>query len=522
MTPAQLTSRPDVSRRRLLTLLLIPVLLGGSILLVSTAEGLGIGDDSVIYLGAARNLVAGDGLSRLEGDGSPVPVTHYPPGYPLSLAGWVAAGVSVEAGARALALLALAISVLFVGLLAWELTGSTLLSLFPALLFAISPVTLEISSWVMSEPHFVALTLIASWSLARFLQTERARFLYASALCVAFAWLTRYIGYTVLATALLALAVQRKPWQRRLGEIVAYGLVAAAPISLWLARNLALTGSATNRQLAWHPVGMAKLRSGLAAAAEWIYAGQPPATWMAIPAMIVLLFVHGMYLSTNLPKRAPPHPRVARDIAALSLSAFTALYLISLLLSISLFDYSTPIDRRILFPVYPIALVVGAGALHYVWPHLAKLKWLRFATVAVLVAGLARYSWETVETIGHLRRDARGFAASVWQESEAAAYLRDLPSETAIYTNEPVAVYYLADRGSYIVPIRFDSVVGRAREDYEASLAEMRARLHSGEAVLALLNSISFQTDFAPEEVMTEGLTVIAEGPRMRIFAPRR
>ncbi len=505
--------------RLLLVLLLASAVVGVSILLASTPHGLGVSDDSVIYIGAARNLVDGRGLSRLEGDGSAEPITHYPPGYPLALAGWLAAGGSLAAGARLITIVSFLISILFVGLLTWELTQSTVLSLLPSLLLALSPIALDVHVWAMSEPLFVAFTLMALWALARYLAGGRALYLYGSALILGFGWLSRYVGYTLLATSILSLAMQAKAWRDRIDDIARFVPIAATPVVAWLVRNIRLTGSATNRQLAWHPVGWGKLKSGLLSVGEWVYGGRPPSAWMALPALLALLLIFGIFLRSRLPqKRDEPEER-GRKLTGLALPLFTEIYTLSLLLSISLFDYSTPIDRRLLFPLYPIVLVVGACTLRTFWPRLRRFPWLRTLTVVLLVAGLARYTWETVETADRLRADAGGFASKDWRQSEVVDFLRDLPPETAIYTNEPVAVYYLVNRGSYMVPIRFDSVVGKSRGDYEASLREMSAELQSGQAVLVLLDSIRFQTDLAPEQRMTAGLDVVAEDQRMRLFA---
>jgi len=61
-------------------------LLAGMIIWVATPWGLGIEYDSVFYWSAAENLLGGRGLGRLNGAGQFIPLTQFPPLYPLFMA----------------------------------------------------------------------------------------------------------------------------------------------------------------------------------------------------------------------------------------------------------------------------------------------------------------------------------------------------------------------------------------------------------------------------------------------------
>ena len=84
------------------------------------------------------------------------------------------------------------------------------------------------------------------------------------------------------------------------------------------------------------------------------------------------------------------------------------------------------------------------------------------------------------------------------------AYLRELPQDVMIYTNEPGAVYLYTGRGCYVLPDRFDSATTVARTNFEAGVSAMQADINQGRAVLALFS----QGDNAPKDapVLTEGL----------------
>lgn len=68
--------------------ILVPALalLGFAGLLYSTPGGIGLHPDSVVYIGVARNLLRGDGITFFDDAGDIAAVTHYPPLFPMTIA----------------------------------------------------------------------------------------------------------------------------------------------------------------------------------------------------------------------------------------------------------------------------------------------------------------------------------------------------------------------------------------------------------------------------------------------------
>jgi hypothetical protein len=83
------------------------------------------------------------------------------------------------------------------------------------------------------------------------------------------------------------------------------------------------------------------------------------------------------------------------------------------------------------------------------------------------------------------------------------AYLRDLPADVKIYTNEPAAVYLYTGRGNYVLPDRFDSATAQPRDGFEAGVERMQAEIKAGRAVLALFDLKELSED---TRTMIEGL----------------
>jgi len=107
--------------------------------------------------------------------------------------------------------------------------------------------------------------------------------------------------------------------------------------------------------------------------------------------------------------------------------------------------------------------------------------------LTLIVLGFSLYKQSA--TIAHWQKGGLGYASFKWYDSEAMAYLRDLPEDIKIYTNEPGAVYLYVERGAVVLPDRFDSATALAREtDFEKNLTIMQAEIDAGQAVLALFD----------------------------------
>src|SRR5512132_1238163 len=75
-------------------------LVGAGILATATRWGIGIYTDSVVYIGAARSLLAGDGFQFLNDIGQFSSITQYPPGYPWLIAALAWTGLGPLDSAR--------------------------------------------------------------------------------------------------------------------------------------------------------------------------------------------------------------------------------------------------------------------------------------------------------------------------------------------------------------------------------------------------------------------------------------
>jgi hypothetical protein len=101
---------------------------------------------------------------------------------------------------------------------------------------------------------------------------------------------------------------------------------------------------------------------------------------------------------------------------------------------------------------------------------------------------LAFSAYKQIDTINDLAKGGTGYASFKWYDSKVMAYLRELPPDIHIYTNEPAAVYLYTGRGNYVLPDRFDSATALPRDGFENSLYAMRTEILDGRAVLVIFD----------------------------------
>jgi hypothetical protein len=227
--------------------------------------------------------------------------------------------------------------------------------------------------------------------------------------------------------------------------------------------------------------------------------------------LTVLVAVAALILVVRLlarPRRTEERPPAV--ILGWILAVFSLVYPLFLIASLTLVDASTPLDDRILSPLLVASLALAVLALGDVLSVRRGPRRLRMVIGLGVVGFLALTLYRGYGTVLRLREGGQGYAARAWQDSELIGWVRGLPAEVSIYSNELDAVYLQTGRQAFQVPIRWDPVRQAPREDYPEQLAAMRRRVQEEGAVLVLFDTISGQQAFLPPaEELTEGLAEI-------------
>ena len=481
---------------------LLAALAGTFLVLYSTPQGLGLSDDSIAYIAGARSILSGNGYHAIW-LASNKPVTHFPPGFSSILALLGLSGLDPLRGTRFINSLLFGVNTFLLGIIGWRMTKSQPAGILLALLFLFNASMFRVHVVAMSEPLYIFFSLFAFITFAQYFRAQQLNdetsngkpfesriWLILTAILTALAYLTRYAGLALLATFFIALLLLHNTWRKRLTSAGIF-LVSFLPLALiWSIRNKLVADNATNRTLVYHPlttenieIGMYNFSEFLVPIEEWRRALIKLPNLFAIIFFTILIVLLAWVAYKGLKKFIQPSTEQPEILSFVS-SLYIFGYLASIVSSMLLFDASTKFKLRINAPIYVSLLIMLVLFIYWLWQKRA-VYWRSLAAV-ITISVLALSVYDMSSTVTQLRKGGQGYSSFVWFDSEAMAFLRDLPQGTRIYSNQVGPVYLYTDRPGYVLPDLVDPVTGLPREGYEEGVIALKQDVLSGKAVLAL------------------------------------
>ncbi|MEY2423659.1 MAG: hypothetical protein QOI95_3726 [Acidimicrobiaceae bacterium] len=450
--------------------------------LVVTRHRVGFDTDSGVYLGTAQNIIDGRGVTSpvqaFTSESGPreaasfhgaVPLTHYPPLYPLSLAAVARIGVDVELAARLIGALLLGLNLVLLALLARTVLPGLVGPCAVMLLALVGPVSgVDVGlphSWLyqhgfaMSESMFIAFSLGTLVALERYVVTKQARLCWIAGALAGFATATRYVGIALVVTGLITVLAFGSG--RRLSRAVTFGALGVMPIAVWtLISRLVLGGRAprTFHLSNPHAAGIFGLFEG------WLGLTSlaPLARHVVLAGVIVLVAV------VVIGERRP----LLRVLAI-----YPLLYGLAVIATRMFLDASTSMDDRVFSPLQGPFYVLLLGAL--ATRKATATRALTFAVPIVLVVVALPAAWRVVD---------HGILSAPPAEETFAA-TNDLPPDAIIATNVPTRLWEVNGRWSINVPVRTIAVSGKVNGHFDAQLQELVDVVTEQHGYIVLLGS---------------------------------
>ncbi|CAN5534668.1 hypothetical protein BH09PLA1_BH09PLA1_16970 [soil metagenome] len=488
------TAEPSPTSRaiaRRASSLIIP-LLGAIVVYVASPHGLGLSNDSVRYLRIA-DVLRGD---QQLGTTYPEYMRHFPPGYPALLAAGRFIGLSNVTMGLALNVLAMALTAFLVVRILQRLCyGAIWPGVIGGALLVVSHVTLTMHLQIWSEPAFQVLFLITIAMLARQVDAPTRRRAVLLALVVAASTMVRYAGASliVLSTVTLLFA-QRSTWKNRMIDCAIFSIIAVAPLLLLAVYNQYRTGDAVDREFRYYGLYQVQFREAWMTTATWIFPEHKNPPWrrnwefLAVIVAFCAVVVSRMRIRRRARARGPyirpPLPRFVR-LALL----FCTVYLVILFVSLSFIDPATPLDDRILSPIYLLAIVVGTFGVYRALTLTGAMSAPRagkIVTGILLAAFVATTAARGYEVFAYSRREGFGYMNWRWRESELMQVIRAIPDSTLVYTNVPDAVYFYTSNPSRLIPTDNPQPWARHSTQSRAQLQDTQRRMSKEGAVIAL------------------------------------
>jgi len=481
----------------------------GISLFVSSKWGIGISPDSAAYISCARNLLNGLGLSTFPFDASliqedcnPVPMTHFPPLFPLLLGIIGIFGADPLVASRWVVALLFGANIILIGFIIHQMNRSVWVAIFGTFLILTSEDMIGIHIWAIAEPLFIFLSLLGLYILACYLTSLNIRYLIYSAMATSLAFLTRFSAFSLIMTGAIAIIyLAGGALRRRIIYGTIYFLIGCFPIGLWIIRNMLLGQSATNRGFYFHPVTYETLITGLATISSWLVPIRIPTPFKLILFLLLVLalvLVNG--LTKNKEKKQNTTDVFFRKLSAL-LNLFILIYSVFLILSISFFDAHIRFDQRILSPIYAAVVIVIVAKMNRSLILFKDCRTLNKIMILICVGFLVFYMIRSSHTFIPLYKNGIGYNNKYWHESEIIREIKNIPLETPLYTNAPDLVYIMNGRCTCWIPRIVDLQNAKIDPNYLSGLKLMVKTMNNHNGLLVYFSPLTLFRSFLPSEV---------------------
>jgi hypothetical protein len=456
--------------RRMIYLLLAFAVLGVLLILIGTSKyGAGCWPDCVAYVSTARNLLSGRGYWMY----AERPFVHFPPLFPTLLALLGLTGLDPFDAARYVNAIAFGLIVFLSGLYLLRCIRSKTLVVLGSLAILFSTPLIHVSTQVLSEPLFIVLVLLSMLEVSKFLSTGKSPPFFLAATFAALAFLTRYLGLTVVLTALVLLLIKRNiAFADRITKGIALILICILPMIAWLLRNYGVSSTlAGERPPSSYTLGQ-HIYFTLDTVISWFV---PPSSLIETQAfhelperlqgivqvltltpaprfavgILPLLLVTGACVSIICYDPNHRDRERARLVRLMPMLCFLVIYIGTLLSLLAVMEVGQfpPINDRFLSPIYAplVSLVVFMidsilWFLHEHFPTQTLSKLLIAGSSLLLVYPLIFNGATITNRIG---KGAGGYSHVSYRNSSLIRYLKETPLDGQVYSNAPDLVYIL-------------------------------------------------------------------------------
>lgn len=462
--------------------------LGGILVLYATANGQGLSPDSIAYIGAARNLASGHGLTVPFGEQINAPLTQHAPFYPIILFLLNLMGIEAAEGSRWLGVMLTVGIILLVALILKHSRPTSIMAPLVGAFFAmILPGLLGIYVMAWTEPLFILLGLAGFYALGNHIDRHSWIANIIGSLLIGLALLTRYSGVAlVLAGAIGILLVYRVSFRRRILSMLAFILIPLLLFVIWSIRNLMASGTATNREIIFHPISRGQLWQGLTTVSNWFLV---PSTIPTMGHLLIVLLITSLFVAMSIRVTRQSKMTTASFPGVIVLLwIFMPVYILFLVASITLFDANTPLDNRILSPILIVGVLVCVHLVDRYW-ELFRSRTTLFAVIVITTALGIAYAFTSLTFIHTSRLLGIGFASPFWSQSPIIAELQRLTLPEKLYSNAPEPVYYLAGMSASRLPRAVDLMTQKPNPNFTTEVLRIQEEVRTGQAIVVIINT---------------------------------
>ncbi|UJH92506.1 glycosyltransferase family 39 protein [Antarcticibacterium sp. 1MA-6-2] len=466
-------------------LLIYVVALAASLILILTnfENDLGFFPDSMAYLEVSQNIADGEGIVNDKGS----LVSIWPPLFPilLAIASLISGMSTLEAGLYLNSILLFATTILFYKILK-KLKIANLFALSITLLFLLShPISLF--NYYLSEGLFLFLLLSSFLYYIKYLNFKKTKFLLASGIFCGFMFLTRYAGIGFIGAYFIFLLLIKRSFFYNLKKLLIFIIPQALVIIPWFLYIASFDETQPIRKFSVHIMPWAKLESFFLSIAYWFIGGD--IARLFFPFLLVFFLI--MYKKYDIEIRELVSS-VFSNYRKIILAALTLIicYVGFLFVTVNFFDQVTPLDRRILAPIFPFMLILLGIFLNYFkgQPH------LKIFSFSILLFLLLNFSGSVLPLWFHHYKNGSGYTKITWKQSDAILSLNSVDDDLPVYSNAIEIITLHTSHSARIIP-------GKSNRE---NLNSIKQEIYEGKAILVFLDAVNWRNYLIPKQELLE------------------
>ena len=463
-------------------------------------NGIGLTPDSVTYIATAKSMLVGNGFS-VGAD----PMTHYPPVYPLLLAGSGFFGQDLMESTLWLHTILYGANAIIFMLCIYFGTRYNLLAMVTGgLLYFSSASVLYVHAYALSESPFIFFTLLAFLLMALYSSSEKWTFLFFTSIALGLGIATRYVGIALLPPFLISLFLfNRKSFRQKFLALLWFTTLAILPLTVWLIRNLKLTQSAANRTFVFHPIDINRIKSMINTFHNFIFPAFENRWINAVElSMVLLIIIFILFHLFKIRSAFTSNDLSCRVFIALGI-IFTVSYILVLVLSISFFDAGTSLDERILLPAY-LAMTISVFAIVDLFSNTIQKPTVLIVFLFCMAFVIRFNLLALTERANQMHGEGMGYNAVFWNNSPTIDKVTKLPADAVIYSNGFDVIRIKTGRDTLHLPRKFDSASTLQNPDFTLEMDAMCDEVDAGKAFIVYLVQVNWREYFADERELIE------------------
>ncbi|GLB50446.1 hypothetical protein Y10_28140 [Neptunitalea sp. Y10] len=462
---------------------------------VTAPYNLGVSPDSTSFIQGAENVALGNGLTDYYGNF----INHWPPLYTLLLGciTKILGGTPIQVGRYLNAFLLFSSGLIFIKILLQLNLKSKIINLAPLLLLVSLPFAVFEYFW--TETLFIPLLLLAFYYIMKWQNEEKTKFIFFCGIYSGAFLITRYAGAGFIGGIILFIIYSNRTSIKKTAILLFTYLIPILIIfAAWFLYSNSHSGQGVDRNIVFHLVSFSKLLESVKTIISWFTGPYFQYKVIGLPIFLINCILIYRVLRSNFITFKTYLKKNKQTITVCLFFIFS--YYGFLLMSISFFDALTPLDNRLLAPLYPFVLILICFLLNFIETNSYKHKKLITGIFCFLIPFASFPIWI------HHYNNGEGVNSKTFKNSQIIASYK-VAVDKKVYTNaDDIITFHLHKKEHiYLIPKVVNPFDNTPNPEYQNEMDILKNEIAHKKAVIVYFKTITYR-DFliSEEEIITQ------------------